>query len=242
MPKPHHPRRAFRSLVIFAVVTTACPTSSPDTSGHASKPSPPSSPTTAKIPSPPPPKAPPRDPISHDNPSLLGGERGLDHLGIVVDDLPVARKAFTKLGFSNPQAGRLPNGIQNTNFYFGDSTYLELLTPYDAQKAPGVAAFLAKHRCGAMFFVLATKSYPKTAAFLRHAGFPVGRPFPGHIQAKGLSGKRTMWHTFFFADPKPFANDPFFFITYRPSLRAYLLRRLADPKVRQTSFAHKNGA
>ncbi len=173
---------------------------------------------------------------------LLGGERGLDHVGVVVDDLPKARAAYTKLGFSKPQPGRLPNGIQNVNFYFGDSTYLELLTYDDAKKAAGVAGFVKKHRRGAMFFVLVAASFQRTSTFLRKVGVPVGPPLPGRIRSPGFSGDRTMWHTYFFAKPKPLPGDPFFFITYRPSLRRFLLRKLRNPQVRAKSFAQANTA
>lgn len=174
--------------------------------------------------------------------ALLGAERGFDHVGVVVKDLTAAAANYQALGFGNPQPGRLPNGIQNINFYFGDSTYLELLTHYDAVKAKGVASFVARHGDGAMFFVLAVSSYGQTSAFLRRQGHPVGRPFPGRIKSKGFSGQRTMWHTFFFAPPKPLPGDPFFFITYRRSLRRFLLDKLADPKIRAKSFSHPNTA
>ena len=231
---------AHRALVALALTSllTACPGGDKTAKKQppkpaADKPAPPTTRAAKKASS-----APVVRPVD----PLLGGERGLDHIGVVVDDLAAARAAYTKLGFSNPQPGRLPNGIKNVNFYFGDSTYLELLTTYDDKKAAGVASFARKHKRGAMFFVLVARSFQRTAAFLRRAGVPVGRPFPGRIKSPGFSGNRTMWHTYFFADPKPLPQDPFFFITYRPSLRAYLLRKLRDPKIRAKSFTHANGA
>lgn len=233
---------ALLGLLALPLWLAGCPKDAPPKPGATTKPGTTTRPGTTKpAPRPALPKPAPK-PAPKASADLLGGERGLDHIGVVVDDLAKARAAYGKLGFSKGQPGRLPNGIKNVNFYFGDSTYLELLTHYDAKKAAGVAGFVDKHRRGAMFFVLVAKSFQRASAFLRQVGVPVGPPIPGRIKSPGFSGKRTMWHTYFFAKPKPLPGDPFFFITYRPSLRRFLLRKLQDPKIRQKSFAQANTA
>jgi catechol 2,3-dioxygenase-like lactoylglutathione lyase family enzyme len=174
--------------------------------------------------------------------TLLGGERGLDHVGIATADLGAAKDAFLALGFSNPQDGVLPNGIQNVNFYFADGTYLELLTFYDRQKAPDIARFVERNRSGPMFAVLAVASAEDTAAFLRQRGFSVGKPRPGRIDPAGGSGKPTssqpMWHTLMFDRPA-LPGDPLFFIAYDRAVRQELWRKLEDEKARR-AFAHAN--
>ena len=57
--------------------------------------------------------------IPYDPDTLLGGEVGIDHVGIAVRDLAAATRVYTEvLGFGLPQHGKLPTGIQNTNFFF----------------------------------------------------------------------------------------------------------------------------
>lgn len=174
--------------------------------------------------------------------SLLGGERGLDHVGIALADLDAARKAFVDLGFSNPQDGVLPNGIKNVNFYFSDGTYLELLTFYDRHKAPDIARFVERYQAGPMFAVLAVASAEDTAAFLRARGFSVGAPRPGHIDPAGAGNKekqpRPMWHTLMFERPA-LPGEPLFFIAYDRAVRSELFRKLEDESARR-AFAHAN--
>lgn len=173
--------------------------------------------------------------------SLLGGERGLDHVGIAVAELDAARKAFLDLGFSNPQDGVLPNGIKNVNFYFQDGTYLELLTFYDRNKAPDIARFVERYQAGPMFAVLSVFSAEDTAAFLRQRGFSVSAPRPGRIDPAGAGGKeqkQPMWHTLMFERPA-LPGDPLFFIAYDRAVRAELFRKLEDESARR-AFAHAN--
>ncbi|MBW2731289.1 MAG: VOC family protein [Deltaproteobacteria bacterium] len=200
-----------------------------------------------KIPSKAPLKRKPRVPeqIKKDKNSLLGGERGLDHVGIAVRELDAAGKHYAgKLGFGNPQPGKLPNGLSNINFYFGDTTYLELLNAYDAKKNPWVSGFLNKYESGALFAVLTTYAYGLSAAFLHRAGHPVGKPLPGRIEAKGVKrSKRPLWHTFYF---KPWALpgnvNNLYFITYYRGMRNAILAKLKDDVLRRKTFVHANTA
>ena len=88
---------------------------------------------------------------------LLGGELGLDHVAGAVRDLEVAQMTYRKLGFTSPSPGRLPNGIQNINYYFVDTTYLETMSAWDAKKAGWLASFTRKHE-GAYFLALCIRS------------------------------------------------------------------------------------
>lgn len=201
-----------------------------------------------KVPAKVPPK--PRKPrvpeqIKVDKNSLLGGERGFDHVGIAVRKLEEAGKHYAeKLGFGNPQPGKLPNGLKNINFYFGDTTYLELLNHYDEKKNPWVSGFLSKYESGALFAVLTTWAYGATAAYLRRVGHPVGKPLPGRIEAKGVKkDKRPLWHTFYFDKwPLPGNVNNLYFIAYNRGLRNFVLLKIKDDKLRRKSFKHENTA
>ena len=74
---------------------------------------------------------------------LAGSERGLDHVGIAVQDLAAARETFQqRLGFGILEDGKLPNGIQNTNYYFEDSPIWRLSMPWDPDKVRWLVEFL----------------------------------------------------------------------------------------------------
>lgn len=173
--------------------------------------------------------------------TLLGGERGLDHLGIAVKDLPAATRLYQqRLGFSHPTEGHLPNGIHNVNYYFADGTYLETLVPWDRHKAAWLAAFTDRHS-GALFAVLSARSYAGTRAFLAARGIAVGAPFSGTIQTAGESAMPgEKWKTFFLPDGL-LAGDPLYFIAYPRGPRQEFLRKLEDRGV-QRVFYHDNTA
>lgn len=175
--------------------------------------------------------------------SLLGGERGLDHVGIGVKDLAAARRTFHDvLGFGAAEAGRLPNGIENVNYYFEDSTYLETLTAWDPQKARWLAQFTAV-REGPVFLALAIASTDGTTAFLAGRGIRTGAPVPGSIQtARSAAGEPpSRWSTMFFDGPVLPAN-PLFFIAYGQPQRDEMLGKLAQARRTGRIYRHPNGA
>jgi choline dehydrogenase-like flavoprotein/catechol 2,3-dioxygenase-like lactoylglutathione lyase family enzyme len=177
--------------------------------------------------------------------SLIGGERGLDHVGVAVRDLDGAAKVYQHaLGFGNPQPGRLPNGLQNVNFYFGNNTYLELLTVYDRAKNRWVASFIDSFEKGAMFLVLSVASAAEATAFLKKRGHPVGKPAPGRIEGGGLGrGKKPMWHTLYFdKSPLPGYSGIVYFIAYDRELRDFVREKTKSEKIRRRSFSHPNTA
>jgi catechol 2,3-dioxygenase-like lactoylglutathione lyase family enzyme len=166
-------------------------------------------------------------------------ERGLDHVGIAVKDLDAARATFHDgLGFGGMESGRLPNGIQNINYYFEDSTYLETLTAWDAQKAGWLADFVAKHE-GESFAVLSVSSAQQTKEFLDGRGTKTGAPIEGSIQTARSNGGH--WQTLFF-DHSPLPADPIFFIAYPPEVRAKNLAKLAEAVRSGKIYKHPNGA
>lgn len=174
-------------------------------------------------------------------PSLLGGERGVDHVGLAVTDLRAAARTFQqRLGFERPIPGHLPNGIDNVNFYFEDATYLELLTCYDRQKADWLAWFLDRYTEGGNFVVLSVASAADTAAFLRGRGVPTEAPSAGSIEIQGGRPGGT-WRTLFF-QRSPLPGSPLYFIEYPRDARADFLRKLEDREVRRLSFRHRNTA
>ena len=173
--------------------------------------------------------------------SLLGGERGLDHVGVAVRDLEAATRAYHDvLGFSRPIEGKLPNGIRNVNYYFADSTYLETLTPWDRDKAAWLASFVDHHN-GALFGVLSTYSPEATRTYLAKRGLQVGAPFAGTIQtANDKEMPAEKWRTFFLPDGY-LAGDPLYFISYPRADREAFLHKLEDRGVRR-GFYHENTA
>jgi len=184
--------------------------------------------------------------VTHDPSSVLGGEQGLDHVGVAVKDLNEAGQIYTRLGFGNPQEGTLPNGLRNINFYFGDTTYLELVTYYDKAKNPWVASFVDRHEKGAMFLMLCVFSYTHTANFLRARHLEVENPLPGRIEshrAKKAAAqpgrkKAPMWLNFFLKGKTLPGNVTF--IAYNRGLRNFTLGKLKDEKIRRKSFTHPN--
>jgi catechol 2,3-dioxygenase-like lactoylglutathione lyase family enzyme len=173
--------------------------------------------------------------------TLLGGERGLDHVGVAVKDLDLATRTYRDyLGFSNPTEGKLPNGIRNVNYYFADATYLETLVHYDRSKATWLANFTDKHS-GALFLVLSVYSVESTTAFLRRRGIEVTRPVPGTIQTAGDSAMpEEKWKTFFLKKPL-LAGDPLYFIAYPRRDRDAYLEKLLDRRARRI-LRHDNTA
>ncbi|MGO8995961.1 MAG: VOC family protein [Polyangiaceae bacterium] len=173
--------------------------------------------------------------------TLLGGERGLDHVGIAVKNLDEATHTYhDMLGFNRPTPGKLPNGLQNVNYYFADATYLETLVYWDRDKAAWLASFTDKHS-GALFAVVSAFSVDASREFLGKRGITVGKPFSGTIQTAGQDAMpEEQWKTFFLPQ-KTLPGDPLYFISYHRGPRDDFLHKLEDPKLRRRLF-HKNTA
>jgi catechol 2,3-dioxygenase-like lactoylglutathione lyase family enzyme len=174
--------------------------------------------------------------------TLLGGERGLDHVGIAVTDLDAATRTYRDvLGFNHPVEGTLPTGIHNMNYYFGDSTYLETMVAWDRAKAPWLASFTDSHE-GALFAVLAAFSPETTTEFLGKRGVTVGKPYSGtiHTAGEGDAAPEEKWKTFFLPK-KLLEGDPLYFISYGRKDRDDFLHKLEDPANRR-KFHHRNTA
>jgi catechol 2,3-dioxygenase-like lactoylglutathione lyase family enzyme len=182
-----------------------------------------------------------RAPSAERSATLLGGERGLDHVGIAVKDLDAATHVYHDiLGFNRPVGGTLPNGIRNVNYYFADATYLETLVYWDRAKASWLADFTDKHT-GALFAVISAFSPEDTRAFLSARGVPVGGVFSGTIQTGDEDAMpEEKWKTFFLPNGL-LPGDPLYFISYRRGPRDEFLHRLEEPPTRRV-FHHKNTA
>ena len=182
------------------------------------------------------------NPLQPQSPSLLGNERGVDHVGIAVKDLEAARKTYhERLGFDRPIAGTLPNGIKNINYYFEDATYLETLTHTDRKKSrlAGQLYRSAQRRLvpGASIF-----SVQQTTDFLSQRGFAMAPPVPGMIHVEGQKeATKHMWQTLFFKHP-PLPGDPLYFIAYQRNDREQFLGKLTDKAIRRRYFRHANTA
>jgi catechol 2,3-dioxygenase-like lactoylglutathione lyase family enzyme len=173
--------------------------------------------------------------------TLLGGERGLDHVGIAVKNLEEATHTYHDLlGFERPIEGKLPNGLRNVNYYFGDATYLETLVYWDREKASWLADFTDKHT-GALFAVLSAFSPEDTSQFLAARGFHVTKPVSGTIQTAGQDAMpEEQWKTFFLPDGL-LPGDPLYFISYKRAPRDEYLGKLDDPETRR-KLHHRNSA
>jgi Glyoxalase-like domain len=179
----------------------------------------------------------PADPSS----TLLGGERGLDHVGIGVKSLEDAAHAYQDvLGFGHPIEGRLPNGLRNMNYYFGNATYLETLVYWDRKKAKWLADFTDKHE-GGVFAVMSALSPGDTKKYLAGRGIHVGDPISGTIQTGNEDAMpEEKWKTFYL-DNGTLPGDPFFFISYGRAGREEFLHKIEDPAIR-AKFRHRNTA
>jgi hypothetical protein len=167
--------------------------------------------------------------VACQKPTLLGGEHGIDHVGVVVKDLAEARRTFhDQLGFGAMEAGHVANGIDNINYYFEDSTYLETLTGGSYASRPEGAAFAA----------LSVASAQKTAAFLEQRGIRMGAPIPGGIRT---ARETAHWETLFFAS-SPLQADPIFFIAYAQPARSQHLEKLQAAVKSGKVYKHPNGA
>jgi choline dehydrogenase-like flavoprotein/catechol 2,3-dioxygenase-like lactoylglutathione lyase family enzyme len=178
--------------------------------------------------------------VGRDPKTLLGGELGYDHVGVAVRDLDGAARQYRKLGFGKGKHGKLPNGLKNVNFYFGDTTYLELVTVYDPKKNPWINGFIEKHDKGAMFYFLSVYSIEETRDFLRERGVRVSDPLAGRIETAGQkASKKSMWHSFYF-ERTPLPGHNLSFITYGRKSRNFFLYKVKNEKVRRRFFSTPN--
>ena len=105
-------------------------------------------------------------------PVVLGAGMGLNHVSILVHDLPATLALFRdQLGFNASSWGRFAEGLENGGVEFSNHTYLEFLAVYDPQKAASSdeVEFLKDHE-GAIGVGLETDSAQRAAKFLRSRG------------------------------------------------------------------------
>ncbi|MBI5544667.1 MAG: VOC family protein [Deltaproteobacteria bacterium] len=180
--------------------------------------------------------------VKHEPDTLLGGELGLDHIGVAVRDLELAQRVYGEtLGFGAPQAGTLPNGLKNVNYYFADGGYIELMTFWDKEKADWLAAVLEKTE-GANFVLLSVFDIEETRAFLEKRSFAMGTTMPGRIDKPGApAGTEALWSTLFFKPPLPLPGGRVGFIAYRRDQREKSLEQIARTRLAKRS-PHANTA
>jgi hypothetical protein len=173
--------------------------------------------------------------------SLLGGERGLDHVNLATAELATVLRTLEGLGFAPPIRGRMPNGLENANYYFEDATYLEVLSATDPKQTPWVPRFLARGP-GLMKLVLVVRSVEESATFLRGRGVPTLAPTGGTIRTEGAPtrGRGELWRKLLFTRT-PLPCDCLFLIAYEPSDRAAVLRKVEEGSLRRR-FSHPNTA
>jgi len=132
----------------------------------------------------------------------------LEHVVIAVRDLAVASTSYERLGFTVTPGGSHPSGGTTGNgVFFGNGTYLELLTFYDREKAADLAKFL-EEREGPRSIAVEVSSAVAIRDSLQAAG----------IESKLTKGKwessspvTKEWLT---VDPKPALPGNIFFIDY----------------------------
>ncbi len=176
-----------------------------------------------------------------DSRSILAGGRGIDHVGVAVRDLPAARAAYTdSLGFRATHPSRLPTGLQNLTIWFADTTYLELLTYYNREQAPELAAILERYE-GGIFAGLDVQSAQRTSDLLRARGLDVAGPVSAYAPMDAVGSDTVeMWRHVTFRQPVVPANA-IFFIEYNREARAELTR--SHPELSPLTLTdHANGA
>lgn len=172
---------------------------------------------------------------------ILAGGRGLDHVGVAVRDLPAARMAYADtLGFRATHESRLPTGLQNVTIWFADTTYLELLSYYDREGAPEIAAILQRFE-GGIFAGLAVESAQRTSEVLRSRGLDVAGPVSGFATIDAVGSEPVeMWRHVTFRQPVVPANA-IFFIEYNREALGELSR--SHPEFSPLNFTdHANGS
>ncbi|MGD2152651.1 MAG: VOC family protein [Gemmatimonadales bacterium] len=176
---------------------------------------------------------------------LLGAGHGLDHVVIAVRDLEASRNFFVdSLGFARAPRAQFP-GVANTELWFSDTTYLELITVTDREQAmgfmPQLPEFLDRHERGAMYLGLDVASAAHAAGYLRERGFEMMGPLPGSAALEGLAEPvPDMWHYVMFTQPVVPANA-LFFIEYDRAVLDVLAQR--HPELApQRYMSHPNTA
>lgn len=116
---------------------------------------------------------------------VLGEGWGLDHVAIVVRDLPATEERYrSRLGFVISPGGSFPHfgDVRNSLIGFGQ-TYIEIIT-VDPAKAVGLGAtlagFLQNHE-GGLIVGLDVSSAQQTAGYLRERGLAAVGPVGGTI-------------------------------------------------------------
>lgn len=103
--------------------------------------------------------------------------RGIDHLVIVVPDLPTAIKNYEALGFTVVPGGRHPVGSHNALIAFQDDSYIELIAFYQPSLEHKWWAPLQKGG-GLVDFCMQTDDLLGDTALFRKAGVEIDDPSP----------------------------------------------------------------
>src|SRR2546425_6480511 len=126
--------------------------------------------------------------------------KGIDHLVIVVPDLPSASKSYQALGFTVVPGGRHPVGTHNALIAFGDGAYIELIAFYE--RNPEHKWWMPLQRGGGLVdFCMQTDDLLGDTAAFRQAGVeiddpsPLSRVRPDGYQLKWVLSIRSEEHT-----------------------------------------------
>jgi catechol 2,3-dioxygenase-like lactoylglutathione lyase family enzyme len=133
----------------------------------------------------------------------------LEHVVIAVRDLAAATTSYERLGFTvTPGGGHPSGGTTGNGVFFGNGTYLELLTFYDREKAADLAKFL-EEREGPRSIAVEVSSAAAIRDSLQAAGIEGNEPTKGKWESSSPVTKE--WLT---VDPKPALPGNIFFIDY----------------------------
>jgi catechol 2,3-dioxygenase-like lactoylglutathione lyase family enzyme len=161
--------------------------------------------------------------------SVLGTGSGINHVPILVHDLPATEALFRdQLGFNVVSWGRFSEGLENAGVSFSDHTYLEFLAVYDPVKAASTeeAAFLRNHE-GAVGFGLETDSVERALALLRSRGIAAKLSTTTsnqYVQAGQKTAPTWLWRDIELPEGTP--GSPFL-LEYNPAVPA--ARAKSDP-------------
>src|SRR5436305_4135078 len=132
----------------------------------------------------------------------LGDGRGIDHVAsyVLLEHFDAAENVLThQLGFSAPHALLSPLGAKNRLIWFGDRSYLELLTFTERNDFTAPFVDFLDHHEGGKFYGTDVVDAAQAITFLTGAGYPNVGPIPAApltIESTGqVVGLTPLWRS-----------------------------------------------
>jgi catechol 2,3-dioxygenase-like lactoylglutathione lyase family enzyme len=146
----------------------------------------------------------------------LGVGRGIDHVASLVrpENFGDQTDVMTRLGFSITPALLSPIGAKNRLIWFGDLSYLEVLTITEANDFTAPYLAFLDHFEGSPFYGTEVTNAAQALAFLNGSGYPAVGPIPAlplTIESTGqVVGLSPLWSSILLTSRVAPANANFF--------------------------------